>query len=75
MTQVLRKDGDSLTLAIDPQLLADLHIDATTPLEVKADGGRIVVTPQRDPQREQAFRASAEKMAERYEQTLRRLAE
>lgn len=75
MTQTLTQQGTSLALVIDPALLKELQLDATTPLEVKAEAGRIIVTPQRDPARAQTFNASAEKMSQRYEKTLRRLAE
>jgi len=80
MTQMLTQHGKSLALVIDPSLLAQLHIDATTPLEVKADGGRIMVTPQRSNGEDgdisdAEFDAAASEITQRYEKTFRKLAE
>ena len=75
MTKKLTRHGNSLALVIDKPILDLLKIDADTPLEITTNGDELVVKPQRDGKREKSFLESVEKMSNRYEKTLKRLAE
>jgi antitoxin component of MazEF toxin-antitoxin module len=75
MVKMLTKHGNSLALVLDKPVLELMNIDADTPLEISTDGHRLIISPQRDEGRSRRFRASASKMAKRYEKTLKRLAE
>jgi antitoxin component of MazEF toxin-antitoxin module len=75
MTKKLTRHGNSLALVIDKPILDLLKIDADTPLEITTNGDELVVKPQRDARREKSFLKSVEKMSNRYEKTLKRLAE
>jgi antitoxin component of MazEF toxin-antitoxin module len=75
MVKMLTKHGNSLALVLDKPVLDLMKIDADTPLEITTDGQRLIISPQRDENRSKRFRASAAKMAKRYDKTLKRLAE
>jgi len=65
----------SLALVIDRAVLDLLKIDSETPLEVSTDGEVLVITPVRDLQRQEEFKASLDSVNRRYGRALKRLAE
>lgn len=83
MTQMLTKQGSSLVVVLDPALVEELQLDATTPLEVKAEGGRIIITPRPKNSDGKAngevddatFDAAVAEVTARYQKTFKRLAE
>ena len=75
MIKTLTKHGNSYALVIDKAILELLDVTPETPLELSTDGQRLLVSPVRDPDREQRLRASLEKLNNRYGDDLRRLAE
>lgn len=75
MIKTLTKHGNSYALVIDKAILELLDVTPETPLELSTDGQRLLVSPVRDPDREQRLRASLEKLNRRYGDDLRRLAE
>lgn len=74
MMKRLTRHGNSLALVIDKGVLDILEIDADTPLSVTTDGRSLVVTPVRDPERQQRFRTALAAVNRRYGRALKRLA-
>ncbi len=75
MVKHLTKTGNSLALVLDRPLLEATRIDADTALEISTDGDVIVITPVRDAQRVQKFRAGVEAINARYAGVFQKLAE
>lgn len=75
MVKKLSKHGNSLALVIDRPILELLGIDEETQLEISTDGESLVVAPVRDKKRRKKFEDALASSNERYEKTLRRLAE
>ena len=75
MVKTLTKTGNSLALVLDRPLLEATRIDADTPLEISTDGDVIVITPVREAERVQKFRAGVESINARYAGVFRKLAE
>ncbi len=75
MVKHLTKHGNSLALVIDRGVLDLLEINADTPLSMTTDGKCLIVTPVRDPEREERFRAALKEGNRRYGKMLKRLAD
>lgn len=75
MIKTLKPMGNSLALVIDKPVLDLLNIDASTPLEVKTDGDRLMISPVRDSQRVRKFRDALDKTNRRHGKVLRKLAD
>ena len=75
MVTKLTKHGDGLALVIDQPMLDMLSIDAETPLSIGTDGESLIVSPTRDEEDEERFRAAMEKAHRQYGGMLKRLAE
>lgn len=74
MIKNLTRHGNSLALVIDKAILELLDIDAATPLHIITDGQCLIVTPVRDAEHQERFRAALEKTNQRYGRMLSRLA-
>ena len=75
MVKKLTKHGNSLALVLDRGVLDLLEIDADTPLNIKTDGKRLIVTPARTPARQKKFQAALAKVNRQYGPALKKLAE
>ena len=75
MRKTLIRHGNSLALVIDKPILEMLQISADTPLELSTDGNSILISPVRDPERQQKLHKSLKKINRKYGDDLRRLAE
>ncbi|MBZ0160794.1 AbrB/MazE/SpoVT family DNA-binding domain-containing protein [Candidatus Methylomirabilis sp.] len=75
MVKHLTKHGNSLALVIDRGVLDLLEINADTPLSMTTDGKCLIVTPVRDPERQERFRAALEEGHRKYGKMLKRLAD
>jgi antitoxin component of MazEF toxin-antitoxin module len=75
MRKRLTRSGNSLALVIDKSLLEALEIDAETELELSTDGDVLVVTPVRDPGRNERTAELVAEAHEKYGGVFRRLAE
>lgn len=75
MVKRLTKHGNSLALVIDRGVLDLLNIDADTPLNIRTDGNRLIVTPIHDEARQKKFRAALERVDRRYSRAFKKLAE
>ncbi|BCR05311.1 AbrB family transcriptional regulator [Desulfuromonas versatilis] len=75
MIKTLTKHGNSLALVIEKPVLELLGADADTPFEVSTDGQVLILSPVRDADRRDAFKAALEKVNARYPKALKKLAE
>ena len=73
MIKKLTAIGNSLGLIIERPILELLDIDRETPLEVRTDGEALNIRPQRK-NRSARLKASAERMMDTHDETLRKLA-
>lgn len=73
MIKKLSPVGNSLGLIIDRPILELLDITKDTPLEVKTDGEALIIRPAKLTKKAR-IRASAQRMIEAHEETLRKLA-
>ncbi|MDY0063038.1 MAG: AbrB/MazE/SpoVT family DNA-binding domain-containing protein [Myxococcota bacterium] len=73
MIKKLTAIGNSLGLIIERPILELLDIDRETPLEVRTDGEALIIRPQRK-NRSARLKASAERMMDTHDETLRKLA-
>ena len=73
MTKKLIKHGNSAALILDKPILELLNVTAETPLEITTDGKNIIISPVRD-HTEEEFKASLDKINERFSTTLQKLA-
>jgi antitoxin component of MazEF toxin-antitoxin module len=75
MIKNLTRHGNSLALLIEKPILELLGADAETPFEVTTDGRVLILTPIRDADRSEAFRAALDKVNAQYPKALKKLAE
>jgi antitoxin component of MazEF toxin-antitoxin module len=75
MIKTLTKHGNSLALVIEKPVLDLLGADAETPFDVTTDGQVLVLSPIRDTQRREAFKAALDKVNARYPRALKKLSE
>ncbi len=73
MIKKLTAVGNSLGLIIERPILELLDIDKETPLEVRTDGEALIIRPQRR-SRSARLKASAKRMMDAHDDTLRKLA-
>jgi antitoxin component of MazEF toxin-antitoxin module len=64
--KTLTRHGNSLALVIERPILELLGADIDTPFEVTTDGKALILTPVKDASRAERFRASLEKVGEKY---------
>ena len=74
MTKRLIRHGNSAALIIDKAILELLHVSMDTPLEITTDGKSIVISPVPTTS-EDDFKASLERINEKFSTTLKKLAE
>lgn len=74
MIKKLTAIGNSLGLIIERPILELLNIDRDTPLEIRTDGEALIIRPARGEHRARVLGA-AERMMDRHDGTLRKLAE
>lgn len=75
MIKRLAKHGNSLALVIDKAVLDLLEIDAETALSVTTDGTCLILSPVRDSEHRERFRAAVAEGNRKYGRALRRLAD
>jgi antitoxin MazE len=73
MIKKLTAIGNSLGLIIERPILELLDIDKDTPLEVKTDGEALIIRPAKGSRRQRVRRAT-ERMMDRHDETLAKLA-
>jgi antitoxin MazE len=74
MIKKLSAIGNSLGIIIERPILELLNIDRDTPLDVSTDGEALIIRPTRMEQKERV-KASAARMMDAHNETLRKLAE
>jgi antitoxin component of MazEF toxin-antitoxin module len=74
MVKTLTAIGNSLGLIIERPILDLLNIDRDTKLEIKTDGEALIIRPVREGHRARVQRAT-ERLMDRHDDTLRKLAE
>ena len=75
MVTRLKREGDGFTLTLDKPLLDRLQINPDAPVEVTADGNRLIVTGVKDECGDAEFDRIVDDMNKRYGEMFRRLAE
>ena len=75
MLKNLTKHGNSLALVIEKPILDLLGAGPDTTFEVTTDGQALVLTPLRDEQGRDAFKAALDKVNRKYPNALKKLAE
>lgn len=75
MLKNLVTHGNSAALIIDKPILEILKVDMNTPLEVTTDGESLIISPVRDKDRDERFKAALENVNINHEKTLKKLAE
>ncbi len=75
MVKKLVRHGDGYALVIDKPIMELLKIDPDTPIEMAADGGRLVITPQNGQPREDELKGILKKINEKHGPALKRLAD
>ena len=73
MTKKLIRHGNSAALILDKPILDLLNVTMETPLEISTDGKSIVISPITG-HTEEEFRASLDRINERFAKTLTKLA-
>ena len=73
MIKRLTAIGNSLGLIIERPILELLDIDKDTPLEVRTDGEVLIISPQRR-SRSARLKATAERVMDAHDETMRKLA-
>ncbi|MEM6333647.1 MAG: hypothetical protein AAF823_09955 [Planctomycetota bacterium] len=74
MVSKLTRLGDDAAIPVSDELLRQVGIDDSTPLEVRVDDGRIVIERATDTEPDPAFRKAADAVFEERDDLLRRLA-
>lgn len=74
MIKTLTAIGNSLGVIIDKPILDLLNIDRDTRLEIRTDGEALIIRPTRE-DHESRMRKATERMMDRHDSTLRKLAE
>ncbi len=75
MVKRLTRQGNSIALVLDRQLLEQVQLDEGAEVEVSTNGDAIVITPVRDKKRTAKLRAAVDKIEARYAGAFKRLAE
>ncbi len=75
MIKTLTAHGNSAALIIDKPILELLNINNTTPLKLVTDGKSLIISPVREPDREEGFQAALQKVNANHGDTLRKLGE
>ncbi len=75
MIKTLTAHGNSTALIIDKPILELLNINNTTPLKLVTDGKSLIISPIREPNREEKFQAAIQKVNANHSDTLRKLGE
>lgn len=75
MIKTLTKHGNSQALIFDRTLTQLLRIDETTPLELRVEGDRLVITPLRQVDRETQIERLLERTNRKYGRALKKMAE
>lgn len=75
MKKKLTRTGNSVALVLDRALLEQTGMDEHSEVEISSNGDVIVVTPVRDEDREERFRAVADRINQRYAGLFRRLSQ
>ena len=75
MIKKLQRVGNSYGVVIDKPICELLNIDPSTQLEITTTGDGLMIRPVRDPARVRRFREALDKTNQRYEKTLKKLAE
>jgi antitoxin component of MazEF toxin-antitoxin module len=74
MIRTLRRHGNSLGLTFDKALLELLGIDETAELEIRTNGGTLMITPV-ESDHQARVREAAPRTMSNHEKTLRKLAQ
>ena len=74
MVKTLTAIGNSLGLIIERPILDLLKIGRDTKLEIRTDGESLIIRPLRDDRRERVQKA-ADRLMDKYDDALRKLAE
>ena len=75
MIKTLTAHGNSSALIIDKAILELLNINNTTPLKLVTDGKSLIISPLREPFREEKFKAALKKVNANHGDTLHKLGE
>jgi len=75
MIKTLSSHGNSAALIIDKPILELLEITINTPLKIITDGKSIIISPVKEPDREERFQSALEKVNSNHGETLRKLGE
>ena len=73
-SQIIRV-GDDLALVLPAEVLAAIGIDSTTALDVRMQGNSIVIEPAKKMAHADRVRAAVDRVNERFENDLHKLAE
>lgn len=74
MTKKLIRHGNSAAVVLDKALLDLLNVQMDTPLEITTDGKNIIISPQGTTDAESTLLASLERINQKHNRTLRKLA-
>jgi antitoxin component of MazEF toxin-antitoxin module len=75
MIKTLSSHGNSAALIIDKPILELLEITINTPLKIITDGKSIIISPVKEPDREERFQSALEKVNSNHGETLQKLGE
>ena len=75
MLKTLTKHGNSLALVIEKPILELLGVDADTPFDVSTDGQVLILSPVKDTDDRESFKAALDKVNAKYPKALKKLAE
>ncbi|MDD4172345.1 MAG: AbrB/MazE/SpoVT family DNA-binding domain-containing protein [Syntrophomonas sp.] len=75
MIKTLSSHGNSAALIIDKPILELLEITINTPLKIITDGKSIIISPVKEPDREERFQSALEKVNSNHGETLSKLGE
>ena len=74
MTKKLIRHGNSAAVVLDKAILDLLNVQMDTPLEITTDGRNIIISPQQTADAESTLLASLERINQKHNPTLRKLA-
>ena len=75
MLKTLTKHGNSLALVIEKPILELLRVDADSPFDVSTDGQVLILSPVKDTDNRETFKAALDKVNAKYPKALKKLAE
>ncbi len=75
MIKKMIRHGNSSALIIDKPIIELLHINNETLLEISTDGSNIIISPVQDIERINKLNKALEKINNKHQTTLRKLAE